>query len=270
MFNIGDLISDPFGREEFVTVTGFDSVKNTVHYKTKDGTPGARAFRDPLEAEGVLVKKQTSSPKITKKASTPKSDLTNAPISYIGTDLPPLPKMEQQQQAAPKVVEEKPTEPVADAIKEDTSKWSNYHKALAGVEFFVDIMNARTAYSSTTGQARLNILQARNEAADAIYRGRLAQMDRQSEGLAAGNNAKLAMAAQGQDVSGAGVEKISGSFEAIGYENGAREMINAYREALGYELEEINYEYQIDQAGIARDNAILGSALNFGTKMAVL
>lgn len=270
MYKAGSLIADPLGREEYVTVTGFDSVKNTVHYKTKDGTQGVKAFRDSIGVEGELVKKQQSTPKITKA---PKD--SPVPISYIGTNLPPIEdkgfgdltvKKEPQQQKPPAEVKD----PVAEAVANDTTRWTSYQKALAGAEFFVDIMNANAAYASTTGQARLNILQARNDASDAIYRGRLAQMDRQSEGRLAGQDATLAMAAQGQDVGGAGVEKVSGSMEAMGYENGAREMINAYREALGYELEEVNYDYQIEQARQQRNNQMVGATLNFATSMAVL
>jgi hypothetical protein len=135
---------------------------------------------------------------------------------------------------------------------------------LAGAQFSLDLLNANSAYNTAKGQASLNIIQSRNQAADAIFRGRQAQLDAQSEGYQAGQSALLSAAAQGQDIQGAGVEKIQGSLEAIGIMNGMREEINSMREALGFKLEEVNYDYQVAQAGQAKKNAIIGSALNFG------
>jgi len=139
--------------------------------------------------------------------------------------------------------------------------------ALAGASFFIDVMNANSSYNAVAGQAALNIIQTKNQAADAIFRGHQAQMGAQSEGRQAGQQALLLMAAQGQDLKSAGVEKIQGSLEAMGIMNGMQEEINSMREAMGFQLEEANYKYQVAQAGIAKNNAILGSALNFGAQI---
>jgi hypothetical protein len=152
---------------------------------------------------------------------------------------------------------------IVGALEEQTKQAGRAQLALAGASFFADVLNANSAYATVQGQAQMNILQARNQAADAISRGRQAQLDAQSEGYQAGQSALLAMAAQGQDIQGAGVEKIQGSYEAMGIMNGMREEINSMREALGFKLEEVNYDYQVAQAGIGRKNAIIGSALNF-------
>ena len=72
------------------------------------------------------------------------------------------------------------------------------------------------------------------------------------------------MALQGQDVSGSAVQKIQGSYEAVGVFNGMREEINAVREALGYELQEVAYNYRVRNVEIARTSAIIGSAINAG------
>jgi hypothetical protein len=134
----------------------------------------------------------------------------------------------------------------------------------AGANFVLEVMNANSAYQNVQGQAALNILQARNQANDAIYRGRQARMDAESEGKNNSEEAILSMVAQGQRVDSAGVQKISKSYEIMGAMNGMREEINSMREALGYELEEINYDYQVDSAKETRNFALIGSALNFG------
>jgi hypothetical protein len=147
---------------------------------------------------------------------------------------------------------------------ETESDYSNVKTSLAGAKFMLDVMNANSQYSTIKGQAQLNIMQARNSAADALYRGRQAQRDAQSEGDQAGQQALLNAAAQGQDVNGEGTRYVQSSYEVMGIMDGMREEINGMREALGYELEEINYDYQVAQAGIQHRNALIGSALNFG------
>jgi hypothetical protein len=157
---------------------------------------------------------------------------------YVGSD--PI---------GPKPPEESPELKEMKESNELARKSMNMQLGLAGAKFLISIMNADNAYNAVKGQARLNILQARNQAADALFRGRQAQLDRQSEGYAAGESALLDMAAQGQDVSGQAVGKVQSSLETVGIFNGMQEEINSMREALGYELEEVAYEYQIDQAG---------------------
>ena len=80
------------------------------------------------------------------------------------------------------------------------------------------------------------------------------------------DQAILAMAAQGQDVSGAGVQRIAGSYEAMAEQNAMQLEINGIKEALGFELEEVNYNFQVANAKINRDTTILSSALNLGAQ----
>jgi hypothetical protein len=155
-------------------------------------------------------------------------------------------------------------------VATELAKQSQEHKqatlALAGANFMLGVLNSQSAYRAAQGQAQLNILQARNQASDALYRGRQARLDAESEGYNVGQQALLNAAAQGQDVSGAAVGRIQGSHEVMGIMNGMREEINSMREALGFELEEISYDYQVGQAKIARDSALIGSALQFGAQ----
>jgi hypothetical protein len=162
-----------------------------------------------------------------------------------------------------KIIQEKLPKTVAGTIEQEGIKNRQLAFMQAGAQLFADVFNANSAYNAVAGEARLNIIQTRNQAADALYRGRQARMEAESEGRQAGESALLAMAAQGQDVQGSAVQKIQGSYEAMGVFNGMREEINAVREALGYELQEIAYGYQVRNAAIARESAIIGSAINF-------
>lgn len=155
----------------------------------------------------------------------------------------------------------------AAVLEDQGAQYNRAQQMLAAGGFLIDVMNANNAYQNAVGEARINIMLARNSANDAISRGRQAALDRQLEGYQAGQDATLAMAAQGQDVTGAGVSKVQGSYEAMGYFNAAREEINSFREALGYELEIVSYEYQSEVAGYNRDVAIWGSALKTAVTM---
>lgn len=264
MFNLNNLlgqrIADPFQREEYVTVTGVNPQTQQYSGVTKSGKEfkakidsGINIIGSPSEpqqpsinvTEGVVQPKPPS-----KTVRIQKETLEKTPSIFDpGADLS-MPTGEART--------------TADVIEEQGVKNRELAFMLAGAQLFSDVFNANAAYAAASGQAQLNIMQARNQAADALYRGRQAQMEAQSEGRRAGESALLAMAVQGQDVSGSAVQKIQGSYEAMGVFNGMREEINAVREALGYKLEEVAYDYQTRNAGIARQSAIIGSAINFG------
>jgi hypothetical protein len=152
--------------------------------------------------------------------------------------------------------------------EENRTSARNAQLALAGAQFGLDIMNASTQYRNVEGQARFAIIQSRNQAADALYRGRQAAFDTQSEGRDAGEDALLALAAQGQDVQGAGAQRIVQSYEGIAEQNAAIVEANAMREALGFKLEEIAVDYQLENARINRDQQYISSALTFGAQAA--
>lgn len=163
-----------------------------------------------------------------------------------------------------------PKEPttVLDQMKVENSQYQKSKLALAGAQFGLDIMNATTQYRNVEGATRFNILQSKNQAADAIYRGRQAGMAETSAAKSQAEDATLALAAQGQDVQGAGVSKIVNSYEAIGAQNAALAESNAMREALGYELDQVSQNYQLDIAKINRNQQYISSALNFGATAA--
>lgn len=156
---------------------------------------------------------------------------------------------------------------VANIMEKKEARETNFRQAqlmASGLQFMAEVWNANNAYRSIDATAQLNITQSKNQEADALNRGRQAGLNAQSEGYQNGQDALLNASAQGQDVRGAAVKKIQGSYEAMGYYNQAQEEINGYREALGYELEQVNFDYQVKSASINKDFAIIGSALNFG------
>lgn len=256
---VGSQIPHPMrekGTREYVTLTGYDSINKRVNIKDAQGVTGS------MGNEVMTVPKRSAKVKVIGDVGS----MTDAPIKYSGMNQPAA-----QEQGPP------PEKLVADAIDRGTqeeanraAKSSNAQKYLAAAGFILDVQNANSAYASVAGQAQMNSIMARNQASDAIYRGRQAQMGAQSEGYQAGQDATLAMAAQGQDVNGSSVGKIRGSYEAIGIYNGMQEEINSMREALGYTFEEINYDYQVAQAADNRDKQILGSAMSTAVMLAVL
>jgi hypothetical protein len=237
---------------------------------------GIYIFKDPFEKvtetkvtknAGILVEGELAKPKkqetyqgVIKASDMPAAQAPLSQSSIVPQTLSQGAKVE----GSGKPVKQ---ETVQDVIRQEGLTNRQFEAMQAGARFMADVLNANSAYNATTGEARLNIMQARNQAADALYRGRQAQMDAQSEGRQAGESALLAMAVQGQDVSGAAVQKIQASYEAMGIFNGMREEINAIREALGYQLEEVAYNYQMRNAAIARDSAIIGSGLTAGASL---
>lgn len=202
-----------------------------------------------INVDGYIAKAPSSS---SFKGSRAPSDLSS-----------PIPELDTSQLKRPLTAAEK-----ANVLKrQELESERTGASVLAGVEFAANVFNANSAYNSAAGQAGLNIMMAKNQAADALYRGREAQMAAQSEGYDAGQSALLAMAAQGQDVNSAAVGKIQGSYEAMGIYNGMQEEINSMREALGYELEQSNIKYQLRSAKAARDLSIIGSGLTAGAKI---
>jgi hypothetical protein len=136
--------------------------------------------------------------------------------------------------------------------------------ALAGARFFTGVMNAQSQYNNISAKASNNIFLAHQSASDAISRGKQQALQLEGQGRARGDQATLAMAAQGQDVLGDGVGRIVAGQEAVGYYNSMIAEINAGREALGFEQEAIQYQGQIEQAKIQRNFGFLNSALQFG------
>lgn len=259
---IGQMVENPFNRSEYVTIDRVDE-KGQRFGKTKAGkTLG-------LGGGAVDV---TGSAGTTKTRVTPGASTSMAPKPVVSSITPPaVPTAVKAPGSAPTDLINSMSMPAGEGMSskpENTIKYSDDYKqgkmAAAGLGFMVDVLNAQSAYRGTTGAAQLNIIQARNRAADAIYRGRQAQADAQSQGIEAGEDLSISLAAQGQDLSGAGAQKVRNSMEAMGVYAGMREEMNSISEALGFELEEVSMDYAMENAKIERDFSMIGAALNFG------
>ena len=152
--------------------------------------------------------------------------------------------------------------------KEKEARGFQAKTLLAAAKFGLDVMNAQSAYGAIQGAAQLNILEARRQGFDALERGKQRDLEAQVEGQIVGEQTVLALAAQGQDISSAGVEKARSSVQDIGIYNGLQEEMDSIREALGFDLEEVAINYQVDLADIERQATILSSGLNLGANIA--
>ena len=157
---------------------------------------------------------------------------------------------------------------ISDQQRDKTKNERNSRLAFAGAKLFLDVMNAKSQYDAVDGQSKLNIYQANISASDAISRGAGRALERKQEGKREGQSALVALAAQGIDVDSSGAQRVVASQEAVGIYNGMLEEINASREALGFELQKVQFGFQRDQAKIQRDTAIIGSSLEFGATAA--
>jgi hypothetical protein len=261
----------PMREREYVTLTGYDSVQDMVTFKEnakggKTGWMGNKSIdagavkppplEKPARPADVLVKPAPNKPAEQLQEFDPGKDLSMPTGDEFG--------VKQVATTAQAIGSQ------TNYLKQRDTNYAKAQMALEGVNFMLDVMNANNAYHAATGQAQFNIMMARNQAADALYRGRQAQGAAQSEGRMAGQDALLGMAAQGQDTGGAAAQKVQGSYDAMGVMAGMQHEINSIREALGHELEEVNYNWQMKQARVTRDNQIIGSGLKLGAKAATL
>lgn len=223
-------------------------------------------FKDPFNVAydpGADAPKSISKAdsKFTSPGLTPKEKTSAPVVNSLGVDTKPVEAnplaVAARDQVKATQDQTKTQQQIAD--KESTSK--NY---LAAASFALSVMNAQSAYSSVSGASKLNIMEARRLGADAIQRGQQRSLEATSEGMFAGEEALLSLAAQGQDIAGIGVENVQGSLEDIGRYNGLQEELNGIKEALGFDLEVAEIEFGIDQAEIQRDTTILSAGLNFG------
>lgn len=153
-------------------------------------------------------------------------------------------------------------------VKKQSPELTNLKMGIAGAKFGLEVINANNQYNESVATSRANIALAQNNISDALYRGREAQLARESEGIRAAGQTSLGLAAQGMDVSEGLGQQLSASYEAVGALNGAQELINSYREALGYEIQQENERYSMDMAANNRNMQYLNAGLNFAGGMA--
>lgn len=156
-------------------------------------------------------------------------------------------------------------------LGEEGTKLSALSKARLGVlgaQFITDLMNADSAYRTTSTAVQQNLMLSKLNQEDAMYRGRQKAMDQRSQGNLNADEAMMNLAAQGIDISGAGAENIIEGYRSMGAYAAMREEMNMYREAFKYGIEQIQLEMQGEMAGINRDIQVMNSLMNTGVNAA--
>ncbi len=236
----------------------------------------------PITVEGYIMgrRDQSRTPGLSKITPVKKAQVTklNKPVEKVNTPEALKPNSRTPGLSTIEPVDSSSNKDGLTKISDSTDKQTDLIKSInednkmqtrtmAAASFFLDMQNANSAYRSVQNAAAINIMEARRQGYDAIERGRQRALEAQVEGSQAGEDSLLYLAAQGQDVSGAGAKKVQGSLEDVGLYNALTEQINSVREALGFELEEIGINYQLDLAKIDRDSTILSSGLSAAAKI---
>lgn len=136
--------------------------------------------------------------------------------------------------------------------------------AISSVQAVSDVMAANTQYESIKGATDTNIYLLNHQKSLILAAGKQAAADRQMEGELNADQASLSLAAQGQNLKGAGVDKVTSSYRAIAMQNAAREEAKMYADMAGVDIQISNQEYNLDMAGNAKDNALTQGILNVG------
>lgn len=127
-----------------------------------------------------------------------------------------------------------------------------------------DVMASSTQYEAIKGAADTNIYLMNHQKSLILAAGRQAALDRQMEGELNADQASLALAAQGQDLKGAGVDKVTSSYRAMALQNAAREEAKMYADMAGVDIQIANIDYNTEMADNANDMALYQGILNVG------
>jgi hypothetical protein len=151
--------------------------------------------------------------------------------------------------------------------KQDSIDAKNSQRLLATAEFAINISNALSAYNAFQQSTISAIQNKRFQANNAFINGKQRALEAIQEGERAQEDILLKQAAQGQDVSGVATESLQRSYATIAAYNAMQVESNAYREMLGYDLEEIALEFGLEQKKQERNVNIINSALRYGANM---
>lgn len=138
--------------------------------------------------------------------------------------------------------------------------------ALAGtaMQAVTDVMAAQTQYEAIKGAADTNIYLMNHQKSLIMAAGKQSALDRQMEGELNADTASLSLAAQGQNLNGAGADKVTSSYRAMALQAAAREEAKMYADMAGVEMQIANQEYNVEMAGNAADMALYQGILNVG------
>jgi len=134
----------------------------------------------------------------------------------------------------------------------------------SALQSLTDVMASETQYEAIKGAAATNIYLMNHQKSMVMAAGKQAALDRQMEGELNADKASLSLAAQGQDLGGAGADKVTSSYRAMGIMNAAREEAKMYAEMAGYDIQIANEDYGVEMAGLQNDMALTQGILNVG------
>lgn len=127
-----------------------------------------------------------------------------------------------------------------------------------------EVMASNTQYEAIKGAAATNIYLLNHQKSLVMAAGKQAALDRQMEGELNADQASLALAAQGQDLNGAGADKVTSSYRAMAMANAAREEAKMYADIMGVDIQIANQDYNVEMADNANDMAMYQGILNVG------
>jgi hypothetical protein len=127
-----------------------------------------------------------------------------------------------------------------------------------------DVMASNTQYEAIKGAADTNIYMLNHQKSLILAAGKQAAADRTMEGELNADSAALSLAAQGQDLNGAGVDKVTSSYRAMALQNAVREEAKMYAEMMGVDVQIANQDYNVEMADNANDMALYQGILNTG------
>jgi len=136
--------------------------------------------------------------------------------------------------------------------------------AVSSLQAVSDVMASNTQYEAIKGAADTNIYLMNHQKSLIMAAGKQAALDRQMEGELNADTASLSLAAQGQDLKGAGVDKVTSSYRAMALQNAAREEAKMYAEMAGVDIQIANQEYNVEMADQANEMALYQGILNVG------
>lgn len=130
-------------------------------------------------------------------------------------------------------------------------------------------LNEYFKFSQISAKAKTNIMLANYQADQALSLGKDAALREETKGFARGEQALLAAAAQGQEVSGGIARSAQLSEELYGVYNAMAIESNAIREAYGYKSQALMIKGEVDLAKIQRDLNISSSLISGATRGAL-
>jgi hypothetical protein len=135
---------------------------------------------------------------------------------------------------------------------------------LAGLSALQSISNAQSAYDALKEQNKINAMELDRAEGIILQQGSQAILDMKRGGEENAISAQLSLAAQGQNLSSAGAQKTSESYEAMGVYNAMIEEINMMRSVYDINFQRIEMKRAEGLAKAQKKNAMFSGILSTG------